>query len=201
MYNGSSFSTSLSTLVIVLLIVAILMDVKYYLIVALICISLSFPGSSAGKESACNAGDPGSIPGSGKPPRGGIGYPLQYSWASLVAQMVKNPPSMQKTWVWFLVRKDPLLEGMQPTPVFLPRESLWTERLTDHGVAKSLAWLSKSAQHSTVISYLSVFHVLLAIGVSSLKKCLFKSLACLKTGSFVFLFMDRVLHVFQMCTC
>ena len=50
-----------------------------------------FPGSSAGKESACNAGDPGSIPGSGRFPREGIGYPLQYSWVSLVAQLVKNP--------------------------------------------------------------------------------------------------------------
>ena len=49
-----------------------------------------FPGSSAGKESACNAGDPGSIPGSGRPPGEGIGYPLQYSWASLVTQGKKS---------------------------------------------------------------------------------------------------------------
>ena len=49
-----------------------------------------FPGSSAGKESACNAGDPGSIPGSGRSPGEGIGYALQYSWASLVAQLVKE---------------------------------------------------------------------------------------------------------------
>jgi len=53
---------------------------------------LGFPGSSAGKESACNAGDPGSILGSGRSPGEGIGYPLQYSWASLVAQLVKNLP-------------------------------------------------------------------------------------------------------------
>ena len=53
-----------------------------------------FPGSSAGKESACNARDPGSIPGSGRFPGEGIGYPLQYSWASPVAQMVKNSPAM-----------------------------------------------------------------------------------------------------------
>ena len=45
-----------------------------------------FPGSSAGKESSCNARDPGSIPGSGRSPGAGVGYPLQYSWASLVAQ-------------------------------------------------------------------------------------------------------------------
>ena len=56
----------------------------------------SFPGSSIGKESACNAGDPGSIPGSGRSPGEGIGYPLQYSWAFLVVQMVNNLPAMQK---------------------------------------------------------------------------------------------------------
>ena len=60
---------------------------------------MGFLGSSAGKESACNAGDPGSFPGSGSSPGEGIGCPLQYSWASLVAQMVKNLPTMQETWV------------------------------------------------------------------------------------------------------
>ena len=54
-----------------------------------------FPDSSVGKESACNAGDPGSFPGLGRSPGEGIGYALQYSWASLVAQTVKNPPAMQ----------------------------------------------------------------------------------------------------------
>ena len=58
-----------------------------------------FPSGSVGKESACNAGDPGSIPGSGRSAGEGIGYPLQYSWASLVAQLVKNLPAMQETWV------------------------------------------------------------------------------------------------------
>ena len=51
---------------------------------------MGFPGSSVGKESTCNAGDPGSIPGSGRSAGEGMGYPLQYSWASLVAQLVKN---------------------------------------------------------------------------------------------------------------
>ena len=60
---------------------------------------MGFPGSSAGKESTCNAGDPGSIPGSGRSPREGIGCPLQYSWASLMAQMVNNLPAMRETWV------------------------------------------------------------------------------------------------------
>ena len=59
----------------------------------------SFTGSSAGKESACNAGDPSSIPGSGRSPRKRIGYPLQFCWASLVAEMTKNPPAMWETWV------------------------------------------------------------------------------------------------------
>ena len=52
------------------------------------------PGSSAGKESACDARDSSSIPGSERSAGEGIGYPLQYSWASLVAQMVKNSPTM-----------------------------------------------------------------------------------------------------------
>ena len=71
-----------------------------------------FLGGPAGKESTCNAGDSGSIPGSGSSPREGIGYPLQYSWACLVAQMAKNSPAMQETWVWSLDWEDPLEEGM-----------------------------------------------------------------------------------------
>ena len=60
---------------------------------------MDLPGISAGKECACNAGDPSSIPGLGKSTGEGIGYPLQYPWASLVAQLVKNPLAMQETWV------------------------------------------------------------------------------------------------------
>ena len=69
------------------------------------------PGGSAGKDSACNAGDPGSIPGSGRFAGEGIGYPLQYSWASLVAQLVKNLPAMQETWVPSLGWEDSLEKG------------------------------------------------------------------------------------------
>ena len=72
---------------------------------------MSFPDSSADKESASNAGDPSSIPGSGRSPGEGKGYPLQYSWASLMAQLVKNPPTMWETWVQFLSWKDPLEKG------------------------------------------------------------------------------------------
>jgi len=61
--------------------------------------ALGFPDSSVGKETACNAGDTGLIPGSGKSAGERIAYPLQYSWASLVAQLVKNPPAMWETWV------------------------------------------------------------------------------------------------------
>ena len=60
---------------------------------------MGFLGNSAGEESVCNAGDPGLILGLGRSPREGIGHPLQYSWASLVAKMVKNPPAMQETLV------------------------------------------------------------------------------------------------------
>ena len=70
--------------------------------------SKGFPGSSVGKESTCNAGDPGSIPGSGRSAGEGIGYPLQYSRASLVAQLVKNPPVMRETWVHSLGWEDAL---------------------------------------------------------------------------------------------
>ena len=55
---------------------------------------MGFPGSSVGKESACNTGDPSSIPGLGSSPGERIGYSFQYSWASFVAQMVKNPAAM-----------------------------------------------------------------------------------------------------------
>ena len=60
---------------------------------------LGSPGGPAGKECACNAGDVGSIPGFGRSPVEGKGYPLQYSWASLVAQLVKNLPAIRETWV------------------------------------------------------------------------------------------------------
>ena len=58
-----------------------------------------FPDSSVGKESACNVEDAGSVPGWGRSTGEGLGYPLQYSWSSLVAQLVNNPPAVQETWV------------------------------------------------------------------------------------------------------
>ena len=72
---------------------------------------MGFPGGSDGKESACNAGDLGSIPGLGISPGEGHGNPLQYSWASLVAQLAKNPPALRETWVRSLGWEDPLEKG------------------------------------------------------------------------------------------
>ena len=84
------------------------------------------PGSSVGKESACNAGDPSSIPGSERSSGEGIGYPLQYSWASLVAQLVKNLPAMRETWVRSLGWEDPLEEGQATHSSILAWRISWT---------------------------------------------------------------------------
>ena len=74
-------------------------------------VCVGFPDSSVGKESTCKAGDPGSIPGSGRFAGEETGYPLQYSWSSLLAQLVKNPPAMQEILVRFVGLEDPL-EGI-----------------------------------------------------------------------------------------
>ena len=76
--------------------------------------TLSCPDGSDGKKSACNAGDLGSIPALGRSPAEGIGYPLQCSWASLVAQLVKNAPARRETRVQSLGWEDPLEEGKAP---------------------------------------------------------------------------------------
>ena len=101
---------------------------------------MGFPGSSAGKESACNAGDPGSVPGLGRSPGEWIGCPFPYSLASLLAQSIQNLPTFQKTWVRSLGWEHPLEEGWQPTPVYLPGEFPWTEepsRLQSMGCKES----------------------------------------------------------------
>ena len=86
------------------------------------------PGSTAGKESACSARDPSAIPRSGRCPAEGVGYPLQYSWASLGAQMVKNPPAVQETWVQSLGWEDALEEGMATHSSILVWRIPWTEK-------------------------------------------------------------------------
>ena len=95
---------------------------------------MCFPSSSAGKESACNACDPGSIPGLGSSPGEGIGYPLQYSWASLVAQMVNNLPAMPG------LGRSPGKESGNPLQYSclgnsMDRGAWWA---TVHGIAKEL---------------------------------------------------------------
>ena len=81
---------------------------------------MGFADSSVGKESTCHAGDLGLIPELGRSHGEGIGYPLQYSWASLVAKLVKNPPAMRETCPW--VGKIPWRRERLPTPVFWPRK-------------------------------------------------------------------------------
>ena len=71
-------------------------------------------------------GDPGSFPGSGRSAGEGLGSPLQYSWASLVAQLVKNPPARQETWVRSLGWEDPLEKGKAPHSSILAWRIPWT---------------------------------------------------------------------------
>ena len=95
-------------------------------IIARFSLKRGFPGSSADKESTCNAGDPSLIPGSGRSPWEGIGYPLQYSYASLVAQLIKSSPAMRETWVRSLGREDPLEKGTATHSSTLTWRILWT---------------------------------------------------------------------------
>ena len=86
----------------------------------------SFPDSSVSKESTCDAGDLSSIPGSGRSTGEGVGYPLQYSWASLVAQLVKNVPAMPETWVQSLSWEDPLEKAKATHSSVLACRTPWT---------------------------------------------------------------------------
>ena len=106
--------------------------------------------SSTDKESICNAEDPGSIPGLGRSAEEGIGYPLQYSWTSLVAQLAKNLPAMQEIWVWSLGWEDPLGKGNG-----YPLQYSGLENSVDyivHGVAKSQTQLRDFHFHFTFTS-------------------------------------------------
>ena len=99
---------------------------------------LGFPVNSDGKESTCNAGDPGLIPGLGRSTGEGTGYPLQYSWVSLVAQ---NPPAVWETWVQSLGWEDPLEEDIATYTSILA----W-RILMDRGAwrASCSPWVAKS---------------------------------------------------------
>ena len=102
---------------------------------------MGLPGSSAGKESARNAEDPSWIPGLGRSPGEGIGYPLQYSWASQMAQAIKNLPTRQETCVQSLGWEDPLEEGMATHSSILawriPMDRGVWQAIIIHGVTKS----------------------------------------------------------------
>ena len=87
---------------------------------------MSFSESSVGKESTCKAGEISSIPEPGRSTGEGIGYPLQYSWASLLAQLVKNPSAMQETWVGSLVGEHPREKGTATHSNILAWRIPWT---------------------------------------------------------------------------
>ena len=87
---------------------------------------MGFPHGSAVKDSACNAGDLGSTPGLGRSPGEGVRYPCQYSWASLVAQLVKNPPATWETSVRSLGWEDPLKMGTATHSSILAWRIPWT---------------------------------------------------------------------------
>ena len=105
-----------------------------------------FPDSSVGKESACNEGDSGLIPGLGRSAGEGIGYPLQYCWASLVAQLVKNPPAVQDTRkirIRSLSWEDPLEKGKATHSSILAWSVPWTSSW-GHKELDMIEWLSLS---------------------------------------------------------
>ena len=124
----------------------------------LLSLETGFPGSSASKESTCNAGDPSLSPGLGRSPGEGIGCSFQYSWASLVAQMVKNLPAMQEAWVWSLGWEGPLEKGMTTHSSILAWRIPWTE---EPGRLQSM-----ESQSQTPLSY---FHFLIRNGLDAFK--------------------------------
>ena len=113
---------------------------------------MGFPGGSCGKESNWNAGNPNQILGSGRSPGEGIGHPLQYSWVSLVAQMVKNLPAMWETWVWSLGWEDSLEKGTSPHfsilawRISIDREA-WLQSMGSQRVRHKWATKHSTAQH------------------------------------------------------
>ena len=100
---------------------------------------MGFLDVSVGKETACNAGDPSLIPGLGKSTGEGIGYLLQYSWASLVAQLVKNPLAMWETWLRSLGGEDLLKKGKATHSSILAWRIPWTVQSKESDMTKRLS--------------------------------------------------------------
>ena len=138
-----------------------------------------FFDSSVG--SACNAGDPGSIPGLGRSPGEGIGYPLRYSWASLVTQLVKNLPAMQETWVQSLGWEDPLERERLPTPVFWPGEF--------HGLCP---WGRKESDMTEWLSLTFLLHKSIWLGMRFKHDWTWN---CFYTGDSFHLFMNLIKYL------
>ena len=122
----------------------------------------SFPDSSVGKESSCNAGDTSLIPGSWRFAGEGTGYPLQYSWASIVAKLVKNPLQCGRPVFNPWVGKIPWRRERLPSPVFWPGEfhglySPWGHRASDTTERLSLHLVcileKEMATHSSVLAW------------------------------------------------
>ena len=102
--------------------------------------------SLVGKEFACNAGNPVSIPRSGRSAGEGVGYPFQYSWASLVAQLVKNPPAVWETWIQSLGWEDPLEKGKVTHSSILAWRIPWGHKESDTAEQISLCQTSQKQQ-------------------------------------------------------
>ena len=151
---------------------------------------MSHSGSSAGKESAYNAGDSGSISGLGRS-REGIGYPLQYSWAFLVAHLVKNPPAMWETWVQPLGWKDFLEKEMVPTPFSI---LAWRIPWIIHGCKESdtTEQLSLSLWGTSWSTWIKHFQITLT---------LFRKIRHSPRMSYLFTSINRIVYTIDCILC
>ena len=130
--------------------------------------------NSAVKESTCSAGDPGLIPLWGRYPGEVIDHPLQYSWASLVTQLVKNPPALWETWVRLLDWEDPLEKGMATHSSILAWRIRWTVKSV--GVSKSWTQLSNFYVTYTVCLYLD--HMIYPLKITIIYEKQIQNLVC-----------------------
>ena len=126
--------------------------------------------SSVGKESPCNIGNPGSIPGSGRSTGEGLGYPLQYPWASFVAQLVKNLPAMQETWVRFLGWEESLKNGGCPLQYSVLEKSMgyspWGHKESDTTEQLSL---SEKCTHTHTHTHIYMYITLLTLNMMNME--------------------------------